>query len=71
MVDIFDKSKHASFGDSPAAGDGSCFQGFLQPKEWLQFTVKYIIQILLRYLIKWLDSPVSGTAMVVTVMTDR
>ena len=25
MVDIFDKSKHASFGDPPNAGDGSLY----------------------------------------------
>ena len=46
MVDIFDKSKHASLGDSPVAGDGSSYKGFHQPKERAQFTVKYIIQIL-------------------------
>ena len=41
MVDIFDKSKHASVGDPPSAGDGSRYEGFLQPKEWSDFKVNY------------------------------
>ena len=45
MVDIFDKSKHASVGDPPSAGDGSRYEGFHQPKEWSDFKVNYVIQI--------------------------
>ena len=41
MVDIFDKSKHASVGDPPAAGDGSRYEGFHQPKEWSEFKVNH------------------------------
>jgi len=38
LVNLFDKSKHASLGDPPSAGDGSSYKGFHQPKERPQFT---------------------------------